>query len=165
MSKINFIDVPFDIKKKTTYELISGYFGRTTKFFKWKDNGNVSIYICKINSNVRDIRYLIAIVPIDTLSVGTAITLGNLNWISFQTRTMTENYKIPAQSYNIKLLPIYREDELTLIKRYETRTEYSFKNYPIIIRLLHSQKGLYEFPNTGTLSSALESYCTEIVFV
>lgn len=164
MSSI-FIDDQYDVKKEPSYSLIRSYFGNV-KFFKLKDENNMSIYICKIYSNTNEKRYLIAIIPRDNFDVGTEKRLGALKWISFQTRVLPENYKIEAQNYTQKRSEIF-ESELELIKRFKNRTEYRLKNgkYPIKISLLHSKKGLWEFQDTGALNSAIESYCTVITFL
>lgn len=163
--KSSFIDEALDIKKEPTYSLIRKYFGNLT-FTKLKDSENFSIYICKIGSYTNNKPYLIATILKNNEDVGSTKLLSSLFWISFQTRTLPENYAIQEQNYTRKRDEIY-ESEIKVVKRTEEKTEYvmSNKKFPLRITLLHSKKCLYEFPeDVGTLNSALESYCTVLTF-
>ena len=67
------------------------------------------------------------------------------------------SYTVPSTpKFDIKLQLVERQEE---ISRYKT-----LGNFFVYISLLHDNKNLYEYPNTGTLISALETFKTIITF-
>ena len=69
----------------------------------------------------------------------------------------TFKYNIPAdQNFNINLHVEKREKNMTT---YNTNT-----HYPILVSLMHDTDNLYQYPNTGTLVTALETFKTVITF-
>lgn len=132
-------------------------------FYKIKNIDNhYSMYVCKLNVHLANTqRYLIALTPVDLYNVGNAVRLSDLNWQIFQTRSLSENFKVDKQLYRPKQTSPYN----TKIESFENTPEhksYKIKDCPIVISLLHDDKNLYEYPDIGTLCAALETYKTII---
>jgi hypothetical protein len=155
---------------KNLYEIIDDYFDSPI-LEKIQDNQNISVYMCKISTLLASLeqRYLIAITNKDNNSIGRRLSLSNINWKSFQTRTLvpnSSNYKIISHSYSPKNNDRFNSIFVNLLKRYEDHTEYFFedKNYnKFIVSLLHKNKNLYEYPESGNLPACLETFKTIIL--
>ena len=106
-------------------------------------------------------RYLIAFVPVDDVKIFNSKTLSELRWVSFQTRTLDDKHEIKSFPYTPK-----RGSELdAVIKKVQVTSdsvEYSCKDIPIIINLLHQGKNVPSYQEKGTVVSALETFQTII---
>lgn len=152
------------LSSKNIYELIDSYFQSPT-LQKTQDNKNASIYMCKIRTLLAspDQRYLVVTTSLDKNPIGTELSLSNINWKSFQTRTLSNvNITLPTHKYSPKNESSYTIP-ISLIKRYEDHTDYLINNYNTTVTLLHKNKNLYEYPPNGNLASCLETYKTIIV--
>ncbi len=160
-----FIDEPYDLNKDKVYVMILHYFGNL-RFYKLEDTEYTSIYICKLGGLTNEKRYILSTVLKDEHKVGKEKRLNTLHWISFQTRCLPENYKITEQHYAEKRDEPYSKN-IICVTRTEQYTNYILqdKSYPIKITLLHTKRGKYEYPDTGTLASALETFRTVITFL
>lgn len=164
------IDDSIDPNKEMVYKAIIGYYGDPV-FCKIRDafSGETktqSIYMCKIASFIgKDYRYLVVTVNPDNNEAGTLVPLSNLRWVSFQTRTLQEAYNhLKPHSYEIDR-EIYGRIVIVLNKRNLSHTEYVCKDIPVIVTLLHTKPdNLYEYPQSGNLMSALETYRTILTF-
>lgn len=148
------------------YPIIDAYFDHPVLEKTKNDNAlSISIYMCKISTLLAgaDQRYLVVTVDMDSRPVGSRISLSELSWKSFQTRTIPQYLTCPKHSYLPKsdqpyLIPV------DLVKRYEDHTDYSLDGYPsLTVTLLHKHKNLYEYSEKGVLASALETFRCVIV--
>ena len=143
------------------HTLISEYFDNPI-MTKIKNDENQTIYICKIHSLLMNKkRYIIASVDKNKNNIGHKEHISNLNWHSFQTRTLDNNYDIEKHGYdsNFKKLdyPIIIKDRNNKI------SEYYCEKLNIKIYLLHKKENnLYEYSDKGNLKAAIETYNTII---
>lgn len=155
-----------NFSQKNFYELLDDYFESPT-LEKVQDTQNTSVYMCKIHTLLAspEKRYIVAITSQDKNPIGKKITLQNINWKSFQTRSFANVEKnITTHKYSPKNLPQYTID-VSLTNRYEDHTEYKVNKYNnIMVTLIHKNKNLYEYPPSGNLASCLETYKTVITF-
>lgn len=164
-----------DVSVLNLYQLVDSYFNSPI-LEKVKDDPirNLSVYMCKIATLLggADQRYLVVTCNMDDRIIGTRLKLENIEWKSFQTRTISppkgsqsipEYQHLPKHSYLPKnesdyLIPIH------LIQRHEDHTEYQMDGYPnCAITLLHRTKNIHEFAERGSLASAFETFRTVLV--
>jgi len=156
-------DSSYDPTHDNIYKLIYNYFDNPI-LYKIKDVDSYSLYSVKIHSLLgTEYRYIIATVEKDKNPLGTGFKLSDIEWKAFQTRTLTEEYKVPSITYNIKKQSPYT-DIISVIKRTNQSTEYKARSFPMIITLLHKNNIEYEYQDKGTIISALETYRTIITF-
>ena len=141
-----------------TYGAFLDYFG-DIPLQKIKDNNGFDIYCCRVSSGLRDNRY-VYVVCNSTKNPETT-TLNSLDWVSIQTRTTEDNHIVPKIDL---LLNEDRKnalsDQLTLVSRNSTKTEYSTTELPIKINLMHNLKknNSYQYPDSCKLYQALQTY-------
>lgn len=136
------------------------YYGDLT-LKKIKVNDGWVIYCAKVNAQINEFRYLFVIVR-DSMSLQDRMSLSNLNWVSFQTRT-TNDYYSDVPSYNLFPTEPKKQilnDKLDLRDRSKVETLYSCKNTPINVKLIHEMRknNIYQYPDTLFLYQALETY-------
>jgi hypothetical protein len=156
----------FNPERDEIYIEFVKYFNNPT-MTKIKDiEGQFSMYATKVYSLLsNENRYLICITHKNNMNIGTVEELRTINWISFQTRRLTDKYKCLTHSYIPKL-----EGGLdTLIIREEfdkVSSTYRCEKYPsLIITLLHTDKRPQEsYQNRGKIINSLETYETIITF-
>lgn len=154
-----------NFSEKNLYELVDNYFESPT-LEKIQDKNNTSVYMCKIHTLLAspEKRYIVAITEQDNNSIGKKVDLQNLNWKSFQTRTLGNIEKnIISHKYSPKNMPQYTI-KVSIEDRYEDHTDYNIDKYNATVTLIHKNKNLYEYPPTGNLASCLETYKTVITF-
>ena len=148
----------------SVYSAITIFFNNPT-MTKIKDVDNYSMYMSKtycLLSN--ECRYLIAFVDKNNFDVGSFENLINLNWVSFQTRTLNDKHELQSHSYNPKRggildTTIYRNE------KNEKTSVYNCDSLPIKITLLHTPKmTVNDYQDKGTIISALETYQTIVNF-
>lgn len=169
------LDKDFRPELNEMYEAFTKYFNNPT-MSKIKNVDNYSMYISKLYCLLsNECRYLIVLVPIDNKGLKSLISLSDINWISFQTRTLHENYELPPHSYIAKRGGLL-DCEILRIKVTEKASTYSCEKFPIIINILHShqntQKDNYsssgsdsfvsEYQDKGVIITALETFQTII---
>lgn len=142
------------------YNIIDQYFNSPI-MTKLKDDNNESFYFSKIQTQLlNEYRYIIAVLPQDNYPIGKRTYLKNLNWHSFQTRTLKQNHELSSISYHSNILDNYH---INVINRKENYTTYSSEDFPNIqIHVLITSNNMYEYPEHATLSNALEKYQTLI---
>ena len=132
---------------------------------KDKDTDSFSIYICQVFTQLSiERRYLIVLVPRDVVFVGDNRRLAQLQWDSFQTRTMPSIGKtVPVIQYDPQAI---HSESQTPIQRERVEnsnaTLYSCSEFPIQISMLHHSDQTFDYPERATLRSALETYQTVI---
>jgi hypothetical protein len=132
---------------------------------KIKDVENASVYMSKMYCLLsNECRYLVAFILKDDKPSGTQYSLRDLNWFCFQTRTLTDYHELPPHSYN----PSPQGPLNVPIRRKEVTpesSEYIADNFNVIVTLLHKNISMVsDYPPTGNIISALETYQTIITF-
>jgi len=164
MNKYGTIFEPnFNLNKDKFRALIVEYY-QNPRLQKVKDTKTQSVYMAMVsNQLLAKKQYIVVTCTKDKYPIGKISYLVYLQWNSFQTRylenssTIIMSYIIPSLSkFDIKLQLIERQEE---ISRYKTLGDFS-----VYVSLLHDNKNLYEYPNLGTLISALETFKTIITF-
>ena len=142
-------------------ELICDYFDNPV-MTKIKNNDKQTIYMTKIKTLLLNKqRYLVASVPLNKLNIGDKKNLQDLNWDSFQTRTLDNNYNIEKHSYQANYKNL--KQSISIINRNDKISEYKCNELNAKIYLLHQKKNnLYEYSDKGNLKAALETYNTII---
>ena len=117
-----------------------------------------SLYYAKIGCMlcVED-RYLIVVVDSDPYSINHLENLSQLNWISFQTRTIDK----PPQGLRTQQIPSkinkLLTDKINLVEKKPDRYVYMSKTTPLKIELLFTKED-DNYSNSGTIQSALDTY-------
>lgn len=157
------MDNDFTIEHIKIYNLISSYFDNP-QMTKIKDVNNYSMYLAKIYCLMCvEHRYLIAFITKDYNPVGTTTSLSELHWVSFQTRSMTDNHNIKSITYTPKREAPY-DSQIIIKLREKTYCDYICPEFPRLAVCLLLKKGqsMYEYQNRGTLSAALETFSTSL---
>jgi hypothetical protein len=150
-----------EVEHTSLLDYFDDYFNHPT-LYKIKDiDIKFSLYMvktyCLLNTQCR---YIIMIVPFDTNSVNFPLKMRDVDWVSLQTRELSENHKIPSHNYQpSSFLPLNKKIER--IEQNESMSTYICKDYPLTIKLLQ-KKGMNEFQSKGTIITALETYQTII---
>jgi hypothetical protein len=146
----------------TIHEYIVHYFDYPTLVKLKNENGN-SIYVAKVSSMLLNTyRYIFAICKQDSTPILTNISLNNLKWISFMTRTLENDIGYcPIIRYRPKNEKI---DLLTLISSDKNTYQYTSNIFKDVkISLLCTQSNIY--PQRGNINSALETFESVITFI
>lgn len=141
------------------------YYYNNPVFTKIKNTGDYSIYMCKLNVHLANkYRYLVCMVQRDVFFVGETQPLSDIRWQIFQTRSLTDSHPIikKRHSYHPKSNDILNSS-IHQISKNNQETKYTSANIPVEISLLSDSNNLYEYPSTGTVKAALETYNTVIV--
>jgi len=158
------LDGGYEPEKEYVYKLFTAYFNNPT-MRKIRNQGNHSLYAVKIYGLLnKESRYLIAITNIDYKSIGTAEELRTINWVSLQTRTLSEKLNTEVHAYvavaeGALTAPIFRTN---ITKEAST---YKCNDLPLIVTLLHTEKkdsNVYQ--PKGTVIAGIETYETIITF-
>lgn len=145
------------------YALFVKYFGDLT-MHKIKDVQNYSMYAAKIHCLLStEYRYVIAFVNLDKLPLGNSEQLRNLQWISLQTRSLSDNHNIPIQNYKPRRMPEFM-DRIHLVEHNQRQYTYHSQKLPLQITMLPRKKGDMEYQPNGTIVSALETFSTVVSF-
>jgi hypothetical protein len=153
----------YDPTRDSIYPIFASYF-ENPRMFKIKDVGIYSMYMTKIHALLGiEFRYLIVFVPKNNLPSGDEKFLAQLEWESLQTRTLTDEHKLPYHSYN----PRRNENldkKIWLKKKDENQYIYSVEDFPLQIILLPHAKNI-DYNSSGTIVPALETYQTLVNFI
>lgn len=149
--------------KDYAYRVFVDYFDNMT-VEKVKDEGEFSIYMAKIQAMLlNEQRYLVVMTGRDAFPPSYRKKLDEIHWVSLQTRTLTGEYDLAPQNHQLKRGTIY-EQPIRITSRNKDISVYTMERLPITISLLHTKNSEYEYPDDGTLNSALETYRTIIQF-
>jgi len=157
------MEVFSDPVKEYVYQLFTEYYDNMT-LHKVKDDDKFSVYMARLQCLLlNEQRYLIAVIPRDQFPPSYQKKLENLRWVSLQIRNLEEEYSIQPQSYNMKRTQDFQR-RIKVETRNENVTTYNVQDLPIKLSLLHTRGHEYEYPNEGSLISALETFRTIIHF-
>lgn len=129
-------------------------------FYKVKTD-EYSVYMARIYSQENYFKYVVLVVHNKDAKLNTA-RIGDLNWVSLQTRSITDNYDIPEQNIDYKKLDQrYAYDKIRIIvkDRNEERTSYT-SSIPIELILLHNirKKSVQQYADTMDIRQALATF-------
>jgi hypothetical protein len=157
------MEVFSDPVKEYVYQLFTEYYDNMT-LRKVKDDDKFSVYMARLQCLLlNEQRYLIAVIPRDQFPPSHQKPLENLRWVSLQIRNLEEEYSIQPQTYNMKRTQDFQR-RIKVESRNENVTTYNVQDLPIKLSLLHTRGQEYEYPNEGSLISALETFRTIIHF-
>jgi len=95
------------------------------------------------------------------------VCMSSIFWHSLQVRTVgaTSNFpKVNKHTFTVKREPIYYT-KIHIKERNEDISTYTSDLSGISVSLLHTKKLKFEYPNEGTLVSALETYQTIVQMI
>ena len=150
------------------YKAFDDYFMSPT-LTKIKNIGNYSMYMSKLYCLLsKECRYIVIFTNADSNPVHFNEKLANLNWVSFQTRTIDaeeySNFKFKSHSYDVigqgELLADIVRTEIT-----EEASIYDCEKLNLTVTLLHTEKNTKEvYQSSGHVISALETFQTIVTF-
>lgn len=141
------------------YSLFDDYFDHPT-LTKQRDTETQSVYVTQVKTLLTNVhRYLFVLVPRDVYFVGHTLPLSALKWTSLQTRTSPTLHKCATTSYRPKQhapfnLPIQMTTKQKNVFTYEC------PSLPVKVLLLKQETDMFDYPVSGNLSAALETYNT-----
>ena len=148
--------------KNNIYELFVNYFNNP-KMFKIKNIENLSIYMAKTYCLLsRECRYIIVIENKNNENIMSCKRLNKIEWISLQTRTLSDNHDLPSHHY-ISTKKSQLNCDIFFKDKNNNSANYYCKKYEIDIELLYTEKNK-QYQKEGTLISAIETYQTVITF-
>lgn len=149
-------------EKEYIYSLLQEYYG-SPDLVKIRDDEELSIYGVQLPCLLlNERRFLILLCPRDVVSTGRAKNMKDLRWTSLQSRTLSDEQFAHLPIHND--FRVHRDAKFALPLSIHHRTQkvssYRTDGYPIDVSLLHQKNNEFEYPNEGTLMSALETYQT-----
>ena len=149
-----------DPEKEYVYRCFTEYFDDMT-VEKVRDDDRYSIYMARMPCLLlSEMRYVVVMVPKDGFPPSYRKKLSELRWVSLQTRTLTTEYPgMIQQNYQVKRDGVY-ESRIRLESRTKEISVYSMDKLPLQVSLLHVRNHEFEYPNEGSLLSALETFRT-----
>jgi hypothetical protein len=160
---------PKDNVRKAVADIYNGVIMTKTNQWEKEPYGKYGIYKARLNSYTSsDCNIIIAIVPDDVNLLGTNKLIDSLEWVSFQTREMTNSKKdlngfnLSFQNYMIKNDSILH-DRIKCVSETPTKYIYRAENLPLKVELLKLKEDS-QFASEGTVWSALEVFSTIISF-
>ncbi len=160
---------PKDNVRKAIADVYNGVIMTKTNQWEKEPYGTYGIYKARLNSYTSsDSNIIIAIVPDDVNPLGTNKLIDSLEWVSFQTREMTNSKKdlngfnLSFQNYMIKNDCILH-DRIKCVSETPTKYIYRAENLPLKVELLKLKEDS-QFASEGTVWSALEVFSSIISF-
>lgn len=155
----------FNPNRLEVYNLFNTYFENPI-MTKIQDTDKFSTYATKLYCLLsKECRYLIAIMYKTIDSIGSQTKLNDIEWISFQTRTLKDSYNCNTHSFTVNAT---HEFASSIIERKESTkeaTSYLCINLPLVVTLLHTKnKTVDSYQPKGNLMLALETFETIITF-
>lgn len=141
-------------------EIINAYFDGII-FFKADQKENYTIYAAAISSSFGDgsKTYALAFVPAHTAILDRGF-LKDLHWQNFQTRTLTNGWKIQNQRWDLRKLKGLPTPMFDVVERNEIKTKYRCESEPLEMILLHDpkKKSIYQYHNRINMLAALSTF-------
>ena len=158
------INPNYDPSKNTIDDAFSDYFNNPV-ITKIKNVENFSVYMAKIFSMIgNSYRYLVIFVDRDYNNIGFKQPMKNCDWVSLQTRTLPDSHNIPIHKYQPIIIPELKQ-KIYIKSRDEKQTIYTCESFNLTVTLLHTRKNyVMQYPNIGTIMSAIETYQTVFNF-
>ncbi len=152
------------------YQLFVDYL-KDPVFVKVKDDlsnpkEHYSMYVSKAYCLLsRECRFVIVFALADSEPVGKNKRLSQLSWISFQMRTLPDNYDAPTHGYSFPATgPLY-EAKINKTGVTKAASTYDCETLPLVVTLLHTErKTEKDYQKRGNLLSAMVTWETIITF-
>ena len=155
------IDSGIDLNQINVYNIFVNYF-ENPKMVKIKDiqAGNYILFGCKIRTLLsRDKRYLFTCVRATPfLRSKPSFNLEDLEWSTFETRTLTDDFDVPYATYTRKDNTL--NHPIHVITKKETEFTYNCQSLNITVTLLTVKNQTRIYNDKGTLGLALETFNT-----
>ena len=155
----------FNPNRLEVYNLFNTYFENPI-MTKIQDTEKFSTYANKLYCLLsKECRYLIVIMYRTIDPIGTQTNLTDIEWVSFQTRTLTNSYKCNNHSFTTDPSHIFASSIIERQDISKEATTYSCLNLPLNVTLLHTKnKTVDSYQPKGSLMLALETYETVVTF-
>lgn len=153
-----------DPEKDYIYRIMDEYFD-SPQLEKTRDDGEFSIYMVRMQCLLlNEQRYLVLMCARDNFPPSHLKRMREISWVSLQTRILQTEYPdIIRHSYEMKREPVF-ETSIRIRSRNPTISIYTTDDLPLVVSLIHTRNNEFEYPNEGTLNSALETYRTIVQF-
>jgi hypothetical protein len=150
------------------YKLFIDYYG-DANFTKLEHDSEFSTYYCKISCGLINIhKYLIVKVKADLYTINAVKKLSELQWESFQTRLLEQNYRLPIHIYTENKRNDLMNYMISLTERGENaylyETSFNGEQVPINVLLLPKGKTGFDYQQKGTLLVALNTFHTIVIW-
>jgi hypothetical protein len=132
--------------------------------YKTKDYNAYSVWNAKIYSVLGSYhRYVILITPIDEYPIGASRPFETIRWVSLQTRTITDKYNIPEQSYSQTRIPELNQKIIRDKGKKDIFLYYcpALPSLEITLLQTHANEA---YLDTGNIISAIETFQTIFTF-
>jgi hypothetical protein len=152
-------------EKDYIYRMFVEYFGNIW-MTKIKDDNDMSVYMARFPCLLLNEQHcLVLLTRRDNYPPYHRVLLDSLRWISLQTRSFSSDsyLDLMPQSYEMKRHGIF-EKRITNVSRSKDISIYHAEDLPLMVSLLHMRGNEFEYPNDGTLNSAIETFRTVIQF-
>lgn len=151
------------IERNPIYELVDEYYDHPV-LQKVRNVNGMSMYVVRLPCLLlNEKRYLIALTfQDDYIPIGSSIPLAHLRWRSFMIRVLQEEdfERLPVHSYTIKQVDKFMLP-LSIVKRSKEISIYEVDTLQDLqLSLLHTRGQEFEYPSTGNLVSAFETFQT-----
>ena len=154
----------YDPVKENIYKEISIYFDNPIMFKIRNVSEKYSVYMCNTHYLMNKYRYLIAVTNYDPYELRFEQKLSDLEWVSFQTRTLDDYHKLPRHTYIPKRQGISSE-KITKSYLDPYKSVYDCEHSPLQVTLLHKRKDTqHEYQEKGYIGAALETFSTLLSF-
>jgi hypothetical protein len=157
---------PINQEHQLIYKAFEIYFNNPT-FTKTNDTSDsYSLYYARVTCMLAEFRYLIVVTDQDQAPMGTNVSLSDLQWKSFQLRTLSKEVKAPEITYKKENNGVF-DDDIQLLKRDKTENKvlYQCVHNPLIVELLPTKKGsVHDYPEKATLEAAMDTFQCVIYF-
>lgn len=146
--------------KEDVYGAFVDFYGDIKLGYIKNFDGGWAMYGAQVFSGLNLNRYIFVIIQA-RLARGQEMTLDQMDWVSFQTRTTEDVHKVPTHHLFVnenqkKALP----DIITATSRTGEETRYITDSLPIKVQLMHDPKknNQLQFPDKMRLYQALGTY-------
>lgn len=126
---------------------------------KLRDTESHSMYVAQVRSLVSVKRYLFVLAPKDVYFIGSEVPLSKLKWTSLQTRTSETTHRCVTITYTPKHTPAFK-DPIQLSNKSNDAFTYTCPTMPLQITLLKNETDMFDYPASGNVAAALETYNT-----
>lgn len=155
--------------QNNVYKLFNDYYpGLVLNKIKDIGEGKYSLYYAKLITQITiGYRYIMVIIPIDNFVAGYSRPLNGMEWVSFQTRLIDAEYKIPQRHMpkpNEGVVDYYAKLKFKKTKKDDHHTYYTSNHLVCQLILLHNPKNPSQsvYPEEVDLGGALESFMCEV---
>lgn len=152
-----------DPVREAVYDAFAEYY-KNPQMLKTEQKDGCGIYMAKLEGLMGiHKRYIVAIVNGDRRPTNTSHSLRELEWDSFQTRTLEKNMSI-RPIIHVARTGTPLDDVIVRVEQDLKKSVYKAKKSNLVITLLRPKEMTANFQEKGTVASALETFNTIVVF-